>query len=404
MKVGAVTLLLWLALSDASAQETPLQQTPHVGYDNGFYMRSQDGAHELKIGGLFIVRGRAYSGDAAERVNEVDLPLSRLELSGKLDKRFLFLLEPRFGVSSSSLDEAWVGYELAPDWTLRAGRLKVPYSQDEWQPRRWRDTIQKSLFNSFGVGDDNGVGTYFGSRWTPWQGGVAVVGGSGSSELDDGKELAARVVHRPWLETGGLFEGLHLGASATFVNGEQDLSERELTNEAAVPYATYSADARLDGLRTRAGLEFGWMYARHELHGEWTMARADLETDAQADTANVTGYTVTYSHMLSQHKKSFFGFTKDSPLATEPGFGAWQLVAHWSRIELDEGFQGSGVLTANSDPGTVQSFDLGVNWWSSAHSVLRMHAIHTLYEQPVTYAGDELSDEQALLVSWQLHF
>jgi hypothetical protein len=33
-----------------------------------------------------------------------------------------------------------------------------------------------------------------------------------------------------------------------------------------------------------------------------------------------------------------------------------------------------------------------------------MHAIHTLYEQPVTYAGDELSDEQALLVSWQLHF
>jgi hypothetical protein len=62
------------------------------------------------------------------------------------------------------------------------------------------------------------------------------------------------------------------------------------------------------------------------------------------------------------------------------------------------------VLTANSDPGSVQSFDLGVNWWSSAHSVLRMHAIHTLYEQPVTYAGDELSDEQALLVSWQLHF
>jgi len=69
MKVGAVTLLLWLALSEASAQETPLQQTPQVGYDNGFYMRSQDGAHELKIGGLFIVRGRAYSGDVTDRAN-----------------------------------------------------------------------------------------------------------------------------------------------------------------------------------------------------------------------------------------------------------------------------------------------------------------------------------------------
>lgn len=404
MSTGGMSLLLWMALTSATAQQPLPQEQPQVGYDNGFYVRSQDGVHELKVGGLFIVRGRAYSGDVSDRADEIDLPLSRLELSGRLDKRFVFLFEPRFGVSSSSLDEAWVGYELAPDWTVRAGRLKVPYSQDEWQPRRWRDTIQKSLFNSFGVGDDNGLGMYFGSRWTPWQGGVAMVGGSGSSELDDGKELAARVVHRPWLDAGGVFEGLHLGASATFVNGVQDLGERELTNEAAVPYAVFADDARLDGVRSRAGLEFGWMYARHELHGEWTLARAELETDALADTASVTGCTLTYSHMLSQHKKSFFGFTKDSPLAAEPGLGAWQLVAHWSRVDLDAGFQGSGVLTADTDPGSVQSFDLGVNWWSSAHSVLRMHVIHTLYEQPVLYAGDELDDEQALLVSWQLHF
>jgi len=79
-------------------------------------------------------------------------------------------------------------------------------------------------------------------------------------------------------------------------------------------------------------------------------------------------------------------------------------VARWTRLDFGDGWTGSGALDAASDPGVVDSFDLGVNWWAGPNTVLRIHAVHTRYADDIAIEGVEVEAEDALLVGWQLHF
>ncbi len=372
-----------------------------AGWDKGFVLRSEDGRHELAIHGLLQVRGRAFDGADEARDDDFDLAVMRLEFEGRLDRRWLFLLEPRFDSSSTKVDEAWLGVDLGESRSLRAGRMKVPLGMEEMQPRRWRDFVQKSLLAQFVPGEDHGVGWFQGSKTTPWQWGATATNGTGGAEQDDAKELAARGVWRPWTSESHTLRGLQFALGASWGSGEADLGGKDLVNEAGVAFASLDDEARLDGVRLRLDAEVAWSHDRHEARVEWLRQSAELSDGVLADEAVAQGFSMMLSRMLTSHAKSSYGFSPATPL--DDG-GAWQAVARWTRLDLGDGWTGSGALDAASDPGVVDSFDLGVNWWAGPNTVLRIHAVHTRYGDAIDIGGENVDSEDALLLGWQLHF
>lgn len=372
-----------------------------AGWDKGFVLRSADGRHELAIHGLLQARARAFEGADEARDDDIDLATMRLELEGRLDGRWIFLLEPRFDASSTKVDEAWLGVDLGESRSLRAGRMKVPLGLEEMQPRRWRDFVQKSLLAQFVPGEDHGVGWFQGSKTTPWQWGATATNGTGGAEQDDAKEVAARVVWRPWTLESHALRGLQFALGASFGSGEADLGGKDLVNEAGVAFASLGDDALLDGERARVDLEAAWSHGRHEARVEWLRQAADLSDGVLADEAVAQGFSAMLSRMLTAHEKGLYGFAADTPLDDA---GAWQVVARWTRLDLGSGWTASGALDAASDPGVVDSFDLGVNWWAGPNTVLRMHAVHTRYGDAIDIGGEDVDAEDALLLGWQLHF
>lgn len=376
-------------------------ESPQVGYDKGFYLRSKDGKDELRIGGLLQVRGRAFESDASSRDDDFDLQMMRLEIGGRFAQRWLFFIEPRFDEPGETLDEGWLGCELEQGSELRAGQIKVPLGMEEMQSRRWRDFVQKSLLAQFTPGLDRGVGWFLGSKTTPWQAGVSATNGTGGEEEDDAKELALRGVWRPWLGTDSVAAGLQLGLAASYGSGDGSLGGVKLVDETGSSFARLDDDTRLDGERLRLDAEAAWSWKRVEARVELLSVRQDLTDGVSADEAGVDGASFMFSHMLTRHTKTMHGFAADTPLDDA---GAWQVLARWSHLSFDDGWTASGALDAASDPGSVDAFDLGVNWWAGPHTVVRLHATHTLYADPVEIDGELVEDEQALLLSWQLHF
>ncbi len=382
--------------------ETPADSARVLaGWDKGFVLRSQDGRHELAIHGLLQVRARAFEGADDARDDDIDLAAMRLELEGRLDGRWLFLLEPRFDASSTKVDEAWIGVDLGESRNLRAGRIKVPLGMEEMQPRRWRDFVQKSLLAQFVPGEDHGVGWFQGTKTTTWQWGATATNGTGGAEQDDAKELAARGVWRPWTTESHALRGTQFALGASWGSGEADLGGKGLLNEAGVAFASLDDEARLDGERLRLDAEVAWSHDRHEARLEWLRQAAELSDGVLGDTAVAQGYSVMLSRMLTPHAKSMYGFSPATPL--DDG-GAWQAVARWTHLDFDDGWTASGALDAASDPGAVDSFDLGINWWAGPNTVLRIHAVHTRYADAIAIDGEQVESEDALLVGWQLHF
>lgn len=387
------------------AQEAKLDaaqdSAPQAGYDKGFFLRSKDGREELRIGGLLQVRARAFGDAPAARDDDFDLQMMRLEIGGRFAQRWTFFLEPRFDTPDENIEEGWLGCELEAGSELRAGQIKVPLGMEEMQSRRWRDFVQKSLLAQFTPGLDRGVGWFLGSKTTPWQAGASATNGTGGGEEDDAKELALRGVWRPWTGTGSVLAGLQAGLAASYGSGDGSLGGVALVNETGASFAHLDDDARLDGERVRLDAEAAWSWKRVEARAELLSLRQDLSDGTLSDTAGATGASIMFSHMVTNHEKTMHGFAAGTPL--DDG-GAWQVLARWSHLSFDDGWTGSGALDAASDPGAVDSFDLGVNWWAGPHTVLRLHAVHTLYDEPVVIDGELVEDEQALLLSWQLHF
>jgi phosphate-selective porin OprO/OprP len=330
--------------------------------------------------------------------------------AGWLEEGYPFVVETLFKEDEVELAEAWVGYELAEDVRLMLGRMKEPFGLEEMLPSKGVDYWDQSLAGQFLPKEDHGL-TVFGGTWTsPWQWGLAVYNGTGGEDMNSDSDVAGRLVWRPWADTPSLaLDGFQVGLAATFGEQDADLAGEELRTETRVPFASFEPGSIADGERTRLGLELAWFHGPFALNAEAIRIEEDLAGAGGSLASETEVAYVSGSWVMTGEDKTERGVMQRFPdrpngAGGGGGSGAWQLYGRLSRLDLDDGWVGAGLLAPTSDPDSVASLDLGVNWYATDHAVLRLHWIQTEYADDIVIDGDRRGSEGALVVQAQLSF
>lgn len=385
--------------------DAPPAQLPIAGYDGGFFLQSPDGTFRFTLGGLLQIRGTAFESDLDGRTSQFDLERMRFELGGEFYDRYLFNVEPKFTENEVELEEAWVGADLGGS-RLMLGRMKEPFSLEEMLPRKHFDFPTFSILNQLVPAEDHGVTLLGGSLDAPIEYGAALYNGNGGDDLNNDKDVAARLVFRPWARREeSLLRRLQFGGAVTYGREEADLAGTELVTEAKAPFLAFEPGSRADGERLRLGLEAAWLAGPAAISAELIHIGEDLSGaggDVQNDTA---GWYVSGTWVLTGEEKSFRGVTPAHPLTdSASGHGALQLALRYSELDLDEALVDGGLVAASSFPNGVRTWDVGLNWYTTAHTKVMLHFLHTDYEQEIVIDGDSRGSENAVLLQFQVQF
>lgn len=334
------------------------QEPPTAGYDGGFFVRTRD--VKLTVEGLLQVDYRLFERDSPY-ASEFVLRRMRLEFSGEFFERWLFHIEPKFTADGVELEEAWVGVQLG-DHRVMIGRMKEPFSLEEMSSTRHMDMLNFSILNQFVPSEDHGV-TVFG-RVGIVEYGAGFYNGTGGDDTTSDKDVAVRIVVHPWY-------GLQFGGAATFGRQRTDVSGGELRTEARVPFAEVHAGTEIDDARLRLGVEAAYVGGPFAVTAEVVRIREKIG----GETVTLTGGYLQASWVVTGEEKTWKGVSPAHPFLKEPAAGAWQIMARWSRLALDDEL--APFLTAF--PERIDSFTAGVTWYANDFVKVKINALRTRF-------------------------
>ncbi|MBI4564809.1 MAG: hypothetical protein HY716_08985 [Planctomycetes bacterium] len=391
-----------LVLFFALGQEPPKQDGPpktqeipkadfEAGYDGGFFIKGKNA--KLALEGLLQVNGVFFEPKAAHE-SEFVLRRMRLEFSGEFFERWYFHIEPKFVADGVELEEAWLGVKFDTHLVM-LGRMKEPFSWEEIASQRHMDMINFSILNQFVPAEDHGITVNGNFDFLEY--GVGFYNGTGSDDTTSDKDGALRLLLHPW-------RGLQFGGAATFGRQDLDIGGDELKTEARVPWAEYLPGTTLEGERVRLGAEAAFLEGPFAISAELMQIREELNDT----TVHFKGGYVQASYVLTGEGKAWKGqgiriwkgVSPAHPFLKDPDIGAWQLVARWSRLLLDDELR---PFLANF-PDRIDSYTFGVNWYANEFVKVKVNYLRTIYDENIVLGGKTRDNEDALIFQLQVMF
>ncbi|MDX1779384.1 MAG: porin, partial [Thermodesulfobacteriota bacterium] len=120
------------------------EKRPQVGYKNGFYLKTPDDKHKLKIGGRVFADFRAYnSGHPSD--SEFYISRARIYLSGTLYSYFDFKVQADFGKGDSNLKDGFINVKYFPFAQFKMGQFKAPFSLERMSSSKYMPFIERAL-------------------------------------------------------------------------------------------------------------------------------------------------------------------------------------------------------------------------------------------------------------------
>lgn len=368
--------------------------------------RSADGEFELVLEGLFQVTATALEGPR-EPSADFGLKRARPELSGRLPGGLRFKFEPKFTEDEVELEEAWIGADvLGGDARVMVGRMKAPFGLEEVRSRRWIDFPRFSLLNQFSPAEDHGLflwGATGDDR--PWEWNAAVYNGTGGDDTNGAKDVAGRLMWHPFLaDEGSALRRLQVGVAGTLGNQDEEIGGETIDDAAGLGVLEFAPGARLDGRRTRLGLEAAWFHGANFVQAEALWLEQEMAGGGGPVDASVRGAYLTLARVLTGEAKTFKGVHPDAPfdLARGTGRGAWVAAVRGSWLELDDSF--AGVVSPGTFTESIQALELGLDWIPNRHAIVRAALVRSEYGDEVIVGADTEDGATALLLELQLHF
>jgi phosphate-selective porin OprO/OprP len=181
---------------------------------------------------------------------------------------------------------------------------------------------------------------------------------STKSDLDSDARVTGRLTGLPFYEDGGR-RLVHLGASASFTNPDQDrirFRSRPESHQAGrfVQTPFMNADSAIG-----AGAELAWVEGPFSLQGEYLHQFVDSATEGDPDFGGFyaqASYFLTGEHRPFKHSSGTFDRVKPRHnfSISDRTWGAWEARARYSYIDLDD----EAVLG-----GKMSVYTGGLNWY-----------------------------------------
>lgn len=433
-----------------------------------------------------------YLDNTEDASNTVLLRRVRPTIEGTVFEKYGFRFTPEFGDGKAQVIDAYLDAKLDPAFSIRAGKYKPFVGLERLQSGADIKFIERSYVSNILPNRDTGLSVYgevLGGKLEYAVGvhnGVADGGdNTTASDFNNDKDYAARIFAKPFKDTDSALAGLGFGIAATYgdvtgktkdtVNG----STTELTNGyktegqqtffryidgsvlrsgigegsststtasgvtgTAGPGASWLTHA--DGIRYRISPQANFYNGPFGLQAEYVRESQEVSIGQQKykrTTLNNDAWQVGVSWLLTGEDASYKGVKpKNNFDLNAGGWGAWELVARYSELNIDNdafkwgNIKGAGVDTGGSletqnhwlyaDPKasakSARTWTAGINWYLNPEVKFAVNYAQTsfdggggdlassttnTYKDLVTKTGiKDREDEKALLARFQVAF
>ncbi|MEK7791067.1 MAG: porin [Deltaproteobacteria bacterium] len=368
-------------------------------YDDGFYLVGKDDT--LRIGGWYQGDLNIFTqkNDGSTRFRN---RRARLDIRGILEDHFEYRFFPQFAGASANLQEAWLQYKYFPNFRMRLGQFKVPFSLESQYSSLWTDFVEKSI----GVGnlepaEDVGFMIY----GNPFQGrliyAVGVFNGR-SRTLEDNNDAfdgATRLIFAPFKISGKeIWKELYVGGSLAVGQSKEDLADTGFSAAGGNRFATYGSATRHAGLRRKYGAELQWIFGPGDIKSEYLSARFDdVDRSGQKEDVDINAWYLSISYLLTGEKKP-----KDRWVVPNKKFGAWEIAVRIEQFHIiEEAHFQAGLLTGSN---SATAATTALNWWPNKHIRLMLNYEFTNFDEGVLVGGEVENDESLFLLRTQYNF
>ena len=389
---------------DVAAIEKRAEASPTLTIgERGIGFESADKNFTLRLRGVLQVDSRTFLSDHSIAGNDGFLVRrARPIVEGTFFRDFDFLLVPEFGGATPQLFDAYVNYRLCPEAQLRLGKFKSPVGLEQLTVEVETLFNERALPTALTPNRDLGVqlhGELFGGRMNYAAG---VFNGSGDArnstnlDTDDTKEFAGRIFFQPFKTTDSFAQGLGFGLGGSYGSEHSTTALPATTGGTLAGYATdgqqqFFAYNPATGMVTAGGEHWrlspqGYFYhGPFGLLGEYVISnqRVTRTGAAPLTSANLenTGWQITTSWLLTGETAAYNGGvtpTKNFNL-TDGGWGAWQVVARYAELNVDDAAFPNFANPATSAR-AAHAWSLGLNWYLNHNVMVKTSFSHTSFD------------------------
>jgi phosphate-selective porin OprO/OprP len=391
--------------ADSAATANKARQSATANAKDGFGLKSADGQYSLKLRGYAQADGRFYPSDDAGAIsNNFLLRRARPILEVTVGQYFGFRVMPDFAGSQAALLDAYWEGKFDPAFSVRAGKFKPPIGYERLQSATDVTFAERGLPTNLAPSRDIGlqIGGEAGGVFE-YQVGVfngAPDLGSPDTDLNDAKDLAARVFVQPIKD--GALRGLGFGisgstgveegsATATDLAAYRSASQQTFfryRSDALVPDNTVVADGRRSRLAPHAYLGVG----PFGVLGEYTINRQEVRSGATTARLTHKAWQASGSFFLTGEYAGFRNPAPRKPFDLKAGtFGALELAARYGELDIDD--DAFPLFASASSAATkAKGLGLGVNWHLSRQIKVLVSYEHTTFEGGAE-TGDRASED-----------
>jgi phosphate-selective porin OprO/OprP len=371
----------------AAAAPTPSPDTMRAYFKNGFVLESADKNFSVLIGGRLQADWNAsfadrsvrdeFPGDLSASQTGVEFRRARLSIQGLVFGNIDYKIEYDFATGEAEAKDVYFGLRKIPyAQYARVGHYKEPFSLEELTSDSFTTFMERGLPNAFSPSRNMGIATmqeYFEQHMTFAAGGFAETDNSGFGfGPREGYNITSRVTGLPLYEDKGR-QLLHLGFAYSH-------KFRHCPSSSAAPGGTCD-DSLGFAQRPEAHLfpvnlvntgqlntdgvdlinpEIAWVWGPLSLQAEYMHAFVAQVGNPDPNFGGLYAYVSYFltpddmrAYRLGEGAfdrivpKRNFGFDGQ-------GWGAWEVAARFSRLDLD---------SKNVDGGVEDDVTAGLNWY-----------------------------------------
>ncbi|HMM15706.1 MAG TPA: porin [Parvibaculum sp.] len=376
---------------DAMEKKTADLDTMPKFKPNKLEMESRDGQFSIGIGGQLQADAYLIDDDGGKVVpmgNGAEIRRARMNVYGKVFGDWRYKLEADFapagysyGNTSVSITDAYVEHDLAKNLLVRVGNQYEPFGLSAQTSDRYNTFMEYALPTVLWPSRQLGALIAYGDGESFGISGGLFTRGIQSGGIQNGSNAGN------WALTGRGFYApintdktvLHLALNGSYRGIESGSSTFNSFPEAHGANYTLAAKATNVQHELRYGPELALVYGPLSLQGEWTFARMQRNSGADADINGgylEASWFVTGEQRNYNVKSGLF----DRPKATN----ALQLAMRYSRLDLSDAnlaaspinLDTKAVPTTLADArGTGTNYTLGANYYFNPNVRLMLNYV-----------------------------
>ncbi len=340
-----------------------------------------DGAYSFKVGGFAQVDAGTFQDDRKDHPDGTNVRRARLSVSGTIARDFNYKIENDFAGNASGLTDVYLEYTGLKPVSFMVGQFKEPFGLETLTSDLFTDFIERSSTNLFSP--DRRIGAMVSANgelapvgfWTASLGGFGSGTASTGSTDDEAHDITGRLT---WAPIAGKTEALHFGIAGSHRIPDASADSFSFSSRAENQLSSASSDLAVNtGTITNVdsvnllGLEAAAVYGPASLQGEFVRAAVNRHTGIEPTFG---GYYVEASYFLTGESRNYNAaagkFDRVKPKwafsPSKGGWGAWQVMARYSDLDLnDKTFHG----------GELRDTTFGIKWLPNSNTMITANYI-----------------------------